>query len=701
MYIICSNAAKNLERMKIMKKRLSLILAAIFVVVTLVSALPFGAFAALPEDAEVRIGDKFFDFETALIIANGSDVDVTLTLLKDITHDAVIPLYNQMKKADGSDVHVTIDGNGHTLSGNAGNWLQPGGGGGADKTATITIKDLNINYSGVGSVIHIYSGGNYTFENVNIDCVKPVDWSAINMNNMGNGPDNVMNIDMYNVNIKTLAYGNSDPSVFRVGNPDGATNSPFSDIYLENCTFAAVGELAEGQKAAIGLHFTSPNCRMEGVNTKFISQNDSALYVGSDASTKIYGDPVDGVTPIKLGKFTDCTFETLGVERLAPEHDVLYRGEWMTWETTGNYPATEGKQAVVFDDTGAGTAYDTLAAAVDAANAAISDTKIVLCSDVDLGSTVITLKNAAKKAIVFDGNNYTITATAGNAIKVGADGDTDAKVSFKNLNIDYTGVGSIIQIYAGGEVDLYNVKIQSGGKLNWCAVNALNKAGTELKLDIVDCVITGIDDGNNANVGLVRTGNGANIVYLNIVDSTIMAQAGAVAAAKPIVALNITTALATVTIDNCLLSATTNSAIIAHADLAAKVEISNSYIENNTEDAEVLSDAAKFTFDPVNVTIEGGPKENTGDTTPEETTPNGPTGDTTPTETTPNDPAGDTTPDQGGEGDQTTPNQGGEGDQTTAKPDEPKGGACGGIAIAAQLAALICAAAAVMIIKKK
>ena len=56
-----------------------------------------------------------------------------------------------------------------------------------------------------------------------------------------------------------------------------------------------------------------------------------------------------------------------------------------------------------------------------------------------------------------------------------------------------------------------------------------------------------------------------------------------------------------------------------------------------------------------------------------------------------------TTPDAGA--DVTTPNAGG--DQTTAKPDAPKGGACGGIAIAAQLAALICAAAAAIIIKKK
>ena len=666
-----------------MKKKLSLVLAAVFVVITLVSALPFGAFAALPSDAEVRIGDKLVSFELALMLANGSDKDITITLLKDVTYNSTIKLFPIMKKPDGSDVHLTIDGNGHTITGTAGNWIQPGGGGGKTETATITIKDINFNYSGVGSAIHIYSGGNYVFENVNIDCVAPVDWSAVNMNNMGNGPDNVMNISMYNVNIKTLPYGNSDPSIFRVGNADGAEKSPFSEIYLENCTFAAIGDMPAGKKASIGLHFTSPNCRMEAVNTKFITQNDSALYVSSDASTKIYGEPVGGITPVTLGVFTDCTFKMLGVEGLTPEHGELNRPEWMTWETTGNIPDTTGKAAVVYEDTGVGTAYDTLAAAVDAANSSISDTMIVLCSDVDLGSNVITLKNAAKKAIIFDGNNYKITATANNAIKVGADGDTEAKVYIKDLNIDYTGVGSVIQIYAGGQVDLCNVKIQSNGKLNWCAVNALNKTGTTLDLNIVDCVIKGTDNGNNADVGLVRTGNNGNFVNLTIKGSTIIAYAGETAADKPIAAINVTSALAAVVIDDSLIMSTANSAIIVRDDLAALVEITNTYIANESEEVEVLSNADLFTLDPLTVTIAGGPKPE--ETTPEITTPEA-TPEQTPVQTPEQTP--EATPEQ-------TPAV------TTPKTEASKGGACGGIAIAAQLAALICAAAAVMIIKKK
>ena len=684
-----------------MKKKLSLVLAAVLVAVMFVSVLPFGAFAALPEEAEVRIGDKLVSFELALMLINGSEEDVTMTLLKDIKYDAQIKLFNIMKKADGSDVHVTIDGNGHTLSGNAGNWLQPGGGGGKDKTATITIKDINLNYSGAGSAIHIYSGGNYVFENVNLDCTAPMAWSAINMNNYGNGPDNVMYIDMYNVNVKTLPYGNKsgDSSIFRTGNDQNPiTNSPYSEIYLENCYFAAVGEIPNDEAtikdSTMGLHFTSPNSRMEAVNTTFLSQNEACLYVASAASYKTHGDPdAEGNTPIKLGKFTDCTFDSLNETDSLVAKVEMKRPEWFEWVETGKIPDTTGKAAVVYDDTGAGTAYDTLPAAVEAANASISDTMIVLCADADLGSSDIILKNNAKKAIILDGNNHKITATAGNAIKVGADGDTDALVYIKNLNIDYTGVGSIIQIYAGGRVELYNVKIQSNGKLNWCAVNALNKAGTTLDLNIDDCVITGADNGNNANAGLVRTGNNGNFVNLTIKGSTIIAQAGAAAADKPITALNVTSAFASVIIDDCLLMATNNSAIIVLNDLAAKVQISNSYIANESETVEVLSNDELFTIDPLTVTLEGGPKP--ADTTPDVTTPE-PDVDVT----TPEPDVDVTTPDAGA--DVTTPDAGEQTPaQTTAKPEAPKGGACGGIAIAAQLAALVLAAAAVMIIKKK
>ena len=669
-----------------MKKKLSLILAAVFVVVTLVSALPFGAFAALPEEAEARIGDKLVSLELAMLLANGSDQDITVTLLKDITLTSTLPINPISKKADGSDVHVTLDGNGHTLTiDGVGNCIQPGGGGGAKGHATVTIKDINISYvKGVGSVIHFYSGGDFRLENVNIDCTTPLDWTAINMNVGNNGADNPVNIDMINVNIKTQSHGNQDVSIMRTGNEaTNLTESPYSNIYMENCHFAAIGE-STAKNAAIGLHPTSPNAFIEMVNCTVTSTAKTPLYVASGASNRAWGDPVDGKVPKYIGKMVDTEFICLSEDASV---GALKRPEWFEWVNTEKNPDTTGKAAVVYDDTGVGIAYDTLPAAVDAANAAISDTKIILCADVDLGGTIITLKNVAKKAIVFDGNNYKITATANNAIKVGADGDTEAKVYFQNLNIDYTGVGSVIQIYAGGEVDLYNVKIRSNGKLNWCAVNALNKAGTELKLNIVDCVITGADDGNNPDAGLVRTGNNGNIVYLNILDSTIIAEAGDAAAAKPITPLNVTSALATVVIDNSMLVATNNSAIVVRDDLAAKVKITNTYLANDSEEIDVLSNEALFDIDDLTVTIEGGPKPE--ETTPEETTPEA-TPEQTPEATPEQTP--EATPEQTPEA---TP------EATTPKTEPSKGGACGGIAIAAQLAALICAAAAVVIIKKK
>jgi cell division septation protein DedD len=198
-------------------------------------------------------------------------------------------------------------------------------------------------------------------------------------------------------------------------------------------------------------------------------------------------------------------------------------------------------------------------------------------------------------------------------------------------------------------------------------------------MTIDDCVFVSEAEGNNANVGIVRTGNGGNTVALTIKNTEIIVNGEG--GEKPAAALNVTTALATVVIDNCAIRATANSAVLFSQEVTTKAQITGSILSNTSETVNVISNAALAELTDCEVI--GGPEA--VETTPEETTPEETTPEeTTPVETTP----AETTPAT------TTP-------ATTDAPAPAPAGGCGGISVVAQLVAVICAAAAVIIIKKK
>ncbi|MBQ8388058.1 MAG: hypothetical protein IJX46_03955 [Clostridia bacterium] len=266
-----------------MNKKISLVLAIVMVASLLCVAMPATTVSAAEYDVEIdgalyTLGDADTYGYWEL-----SRTDITVKVIRDLTQEDFAELgncfsiFNYETDAEGNPVKVTIDFQGHSLTGiTTGNFFRLGAPEAApSKKSDITIKNMIMSQSGVGSFCQVYAGGNYTFENCIFTATEAFNWTGINAN-MGDNTGNPCNITLKNVQMFMSATAGPKNSVsfFRTGNSadtkDFAKNdegkfteahSPIVNYYAENCLFNAdlkEGEtLADTDKGAIGFHVTS------------------------------------------------------------------------------------------------------------------------------------------------------------------------------------------------------------------------------------------------------------------------------------------------------------------------------------------------------------------------------------------------------------------------------------------------------------
>ncbi len=685
-----------------MKKRISLILAIVMVAAMLLTAIPFAAMA--DDTAElpmlVRIGTvEYDDLGIALEIASMMEQDVTITLLRDIDLGGADLRLTSPKSADGATAYkLILDGNGYKISGNKNNMLLVGADGA--KNEDIVIKDLDINFTGLtGAVVHFRAMGNFLIEDVNINCTSGINWGIYNFN-IATIEGAVANVVNNNVNMIQPAYGGPGDATFvRVGN--GGSNSPYVNYVFNDCNMITTESTwtADASQAVKGIYLQHANATAEFNNCVIKSMN-SPIYITSNTTDV----PDDGNIKIKLN---ETKLDAWGIDTTAgtityatdaaggtKTRNIIYSGGQNIYEITGTYVEPTGEAQVVTAE--GRTPYVTFADALAAANAATVDSTIVLNKDITLAESIVIEPANNEVTLTLDGNGYKVTTSAGNAIKVGS--TKEVNVNIVDLDVEYSGVGSAIQIYAWGDVNLTDVKVHSTAKLNWCAVNALNTNDDKtLNVVVDDCVITStVADGNNDTVSLLRTGNKDKGISNMTVKNTIVKIEG-IPESNELLPIAIPDPTSVVIIENCEFVGVFGPAIHTPADLATKVQVKGSILTvNETED--LFNDADAVEYDESCKLTGKLPEADVTTTTNND-------GETTTTD------GNDTTTTDGGD-DATTPSatttDGGDDkpsvttpDATTPPPAADEGCAgCGGIAIAAQLVALICAAA-VVIIKRK
>ena len=686
-----------------MKKRLSLVLAIVMVAAMMLAALPITAFAEGEEETvvnTVRIGTlELPDLASAIDFAKTPGMftgDVTITLLTDIEVGGSMTI-SSPKAEDGiTPYKLTIDGNGHTITASAANVFVMGAGAGVKED--IVFKDMDIRFTGLtGAVFHHKAHGSFLYEDMNIVAPQSVQWTLFNANFM-NTPDTPYFVTLNDVDMIQPAYGTTlsnggEGNFMRPGNGGATDSSAYGKYVLNDCDMVVTeAQWAAGAAGATkGIYVTHANATWE-LNNCTIKSKNSPIYITSVITapdgTKIVtlnGCKLEMVDPIdpETGKASfpnGLNKDTQQPSKEADARPLIYTDKYA--QINGTYVEPTGEAMVVTAE--ARTPYATLAEAIAAAKTSTVDCTIVLNKDITLAEAITIESANADVQVTFNGGDYTVTATQGNAIKVGATG-TAAKIDIKNLNVEYsTGNGSVIQIYANGAVNLTDVKINSTANLNYCAVNALNTgAGTTLNVVIDDCVFVSNAEGAKAGASVIRTGNDDDAVSNVTVKNTIVKVEGT-PAANAVAAIGVTDDTSVVVVENCWITGNTTAAISTVAGLATKVQVKSSYIAV-ADSTPAFSDAAAVEVDQTSTVIEGEAADAPTTDAPATDAPatDAPTTDAPATDAPATDAPATDAP------------------ATEAPTTEAPAGGCGGIAIAAQLVALICAAAAVLIIKKK
>ena len=279
---------------------------------------------------------------------------------------------------------------------------------------------------------------------------------------------------------------------------------------------------ADGEYFVVGAHqhdyvpeVTEPTCEEGGYTTYTCACGDS--YVDENS----YTDPTDHAWEAAKGEDAKCGVdgyveyyckngcgETYTETIPALEHD-MDEGAYTapTFEKDGYTTYTckrgcgysydvidEGTQLKAAAQIKDGAKFETFAEAYAAAQA--GDT-IVLLADLDASSIIV-----IDKAITLDGNNKTLTSTAGRAINVsGANG-----VTIKNLTIVAKGERAINVIQGATNVTIDNVTATAANY----TVNVASSAANAV-VEIKNSVLTGLNVVNVGAAGAVVTVEGTTI----------------------------------------------------------------------------------------------------------------------------------------------------------------------------------------------
>ena len=720
-----------------MKKNLSLILAIVMLAMVFCAAMPLTVAAA--EDYEIEFnGQKmnFADLHSEVmpwIYLVAAQEDVTIKLLKNVDtssfKDGYFPIYADQLKADKTPVKFVFDGNGYTLTTNTGNFFRLGGKGAAPTaTNNVTIKNLNIEYNGVGSVVQVYSGGDFALENVVMNITTVMNWTAFNAN-MNDNTGNPANVTFTNVIMNMGPNGSTNmcSSFVRTGNQgladkNAETNvyhtdkSPIVNYVFNNCFFNAPGKAStEPTKTATdgtvtqnpgvrAVDVTSGRSKIVANNCTFIAPTSfvgyERFFPGNDRTTDEIKAKPGWVT------LNDCVIDESGNNGVAVKLPIIGSGleivnddaavengfkqfEMVKPGESGKLPELDTDIVAELYLAGTETPViqvmrkDFVASFANAGNDLLSsdprvqgaDVTIEILRDINVGNNQCRFWATLGKTVTVNGNGHTVYGeVGGNPIFRYNSSTGGGAVVINDLDL-YNKSGSLIQYYNGVEVTLNNCDWTSETHMG----AYLTGFGT---LNLVNSTFTTASHTING-----QTGNtSGNIINIDEDSALICTGAGK-----------------TINLEKSEFTTINIAGEVKHtaeggvAVFQAEGRMTNIVAAVNKKVAEAVTAGAIEGIEIIEKVV-------SDETTPDVTTPEPDVDVTTPEPdvdvTTPEPDVDVTTPDAGA--DVTTPDAGEQTpDQTTAKPEAPKGGACGGIAIAAQLAALVLAAAAVMIIKKK
>ena len=347
---------------------------------------------------------------------------------------------------------------------------------------------------------------------------------------------------------------------------------------------------------------------------------------------------------------------------------------------------------------------------------ATEDVTIVLQKDVSVSNMQFTSKfnNADGSAIGYtiDLNGFTMTVTGYNGLMLGGSSNEagnlkDNRLTVKNGYIISDQAGCAFQCYSYGSLDLENVVITVPTELNYCVINTLFSGNIDMTrhLDVtMKNVIINMYSSKDAS--FLRTGNGDGPSTITAENCQFNAIQGPNGEAPKVSGIHTSSSTSTVSLKNCTFNVTnsvdtaTKCQNVTFADCVVNVNGNTATLPANikaTDDPLVNDGFVEFDLPKAPETTPAPETSAVPETTPAPETSAVP--ETTPAPETTEAPTTDAP----------TTNAPTEAPNTTAKPDtttapsanENKGGGCGGFTVAASFLAIVCAAGAAIVIKKK
>jgi len=473
-------------------KKLSLVLAIIMIATMILAVVPFGALADDAEEVVALIGDvEFYELSMALeFAAEFTDEDVTVTLLQDVIQPSVTLV------APGGEYTLTLDGNGHKLTVASPNAIRIGSG--IDQN--ITIKDIDIEQQhNQHSTLDIRTGsGTLIFEDVNIVATNTEGVGHDIIGHEGGMAEEEQIIIMNDVNIIQPAYAKVTWGAHMcLGNGNGTVGTPNFECYMTDCDFVQVNNYdvdAGVIKPNKGIYVMHSNGYYELVNCNIVSKASAVHFtssmpedtaeknllnlISSNISMMNEISPITGQATLESGdklaliKHCNGLSDAEGVIVQYGTYNALAGEEaWLVTAGEGGVPAV--------------TPYTTLAAAIAAAKASTVDCSVVLKKDITL-TEAVTVEADNDVKITLDGDDYTITSAIENPINIGAAG-AEANIDVIDLDVEYTGAAAAIRVNAIGDVNFYDVNVNTGAN----SAAALNVAAAEAAVVLDDVKFVG------------------------------------------------------------------------------------------------------------------------------------------------------------------------------------------------------------------
>ena len=601
-----------------MKKRISLILAIVMILATVMTAMPIislPATATATENAGCSVYEASYSSSTGTYSSTGTlyvgafnkTVDggtfaEAVEHARSATRDVIIVLNDDIKVTSSTSLLntssvIAIDGNSHKLSFIGGNGFYFGSDGSneVEGAKLVQFQNIDIYVESTGTPFKMYADSSLTLKNASMTGFAR--WAAINLEGTKTGRMN-LTVDGCYIAVKIVSgVGGSDASLIATGNPGianlsnitlknselfgnaaiGVTKNSASDIVVDGCyIFGAYG-------GAIAIRNTPyPDATNPTAKTKYTVTNTAF----DAAVTK----------PIKTFEETVSSTDSTIID---PNRAI---------DTANSSISTVTKDiASVTVSGGSTTNYSKWADVVSAVSAATADVEVKLLANVGINDLRLdnqqgTASSVAAK-ITFNGNGKKVFSSGSNALKLGTDqggaGATPREpvdITVKDFTYLYGGVGSAIQSYGFGKVEINNVDIDVFPSayskiaeedasavlrtINFSVINALNDSGTAVDMDLIDVNVNLSNVGNSAGASAVRTGNGGNTVDLALTGCNINVTApnGDLNKKNPVAALAVTTKLATVKIDSSVLSSRYGYAIASPSEVGAEISLKNTAI---------------------------------------------------------------------------------------------------------------------------